>query len=212
MIMQPTKQYFARLDEHNDIVQRDVRLIQRMAGDCLALLDIGCGVGAFLSQYQAARAVGVDVSHDAALFCRSSNLCVVVANGGDLPFTSASFDVVRSKEVLEHISNPVKMVSEMKRVLRERGLLICHVPTQFSMLYPFGANFFDDYTHIRPFSRQGIERLLQDGGFRILKTQGYTSPRDWWQRPIAPILSRLLPFLWRVVATSSTLQDLEGYM
>ena len=209
MIIQPTRQYFARLDEHSDIVQRDMRLIQSLMEDCATLLDIGCGSGAFLSQCQVEFAIGVDISRDAALFCRTSNLCVAVADARDLPFANASFDVVRSKEVLEHIPDPVKMVGEMKRVLREGGLLICHVPTQFSMLYPFGANFFDDYTHVRPFSRQGIERLLQDGEFRISKTQGYTSPRDWWQRPIAPILSRLFPFLWRVIAIPNALQDPE---
>ena len=39
----------------------------------------------------------------------------------------------------------------------------------------------DDYTHVRPFSRQGIERLLEDEGILILRTD--------------------LPFVWRVLAT-----------
>ena len=183
------KQYVARLDEHSDIIRRDMRLIRSIVGNDQELLDIGCGVGSFLSEYKEQLAVGVDISQDAILWCKNNGLYGAVADGRCLPFSSKSFGLVRSKEVLEHILDPMEMVREMKRVLCADGLLVCHVPTQFSMLYPLGANFFDDYTHIRPFSKQGIERLLKDGGFRILRTEGYTSPKDWWQRPIAPILS-----------------------
>lgn len=202
--MEFKRQYLNRLNEHSDIIQRDMQLIESTVKGRAVLLEIGCGVGSFMSQYRGGTAVGVDVSYDAALFCRANDLTVAVADANTLPFASHSFDVVRAKEILEHIPNPLKLVSEIKRVLCEDGLFICHVPTPFAILYPLGANFFDDYTHVRPFSKRGVEYLLQDGGFRVLKIQGYTSPRDWWQRPIAPLLSRLFPFVWRAMATPVT--------
>jgi hypothetical protein len=91
----------------------------------------------------------------------------------------------------------------MCRVLRPGGLFMSYVPTQWSTLYPFPANFYDDYTHVRPFSRTGLTRLLEDAGFDGIHIDGYTPPLRAWQRPVGAIASRVFPFLWRAVATTS---------
>jgi SAM-dependent methyltransferase len=207
MVTETTSRYAAGLNEHDDIIQRDVRTIREIVGTSSMVLEVGCGIGSFLSECEGQIRIGVDLSQQAALLCKNHGHCVVLADGRHLPHPCGTFDVVRSKEVLEHIPQPLEMVDEMRRVLRSGGLLVCHVPTHWSMLYPLGANFWDDYTHVRPFSKQGIERLLEDGGFRIFKTEGYTSPKDWWQRPFTPILSHLLPFSWRVLALADAAEQ-----
>lgn len=193
--------YLDRLNEHADVIARDIRTIENTKKQDATLLDIGCGVGSFLLCCHGRLSVGVDISYDAAALCSSRGIAVGIADANRLPLADHSFDIVRAKEVLEHIIDPLGVVREVNRVLRQDGLFICHVPTQFSILYPFGANFYDDYTHLRPFSKRGFVHLMVDGGFRVLKIEGYTSPRDWWQKPITPVLSYVIPWVWRVIAT-----------
>lgn len=52
----------------------------------------------------------------------------VVCDAHDLPFADASFDAVVIQAVLEHVLDPVRVVAEIHRVLREDGLLYSEVP------------------------------------------------------------------------------------
>jgi hypothetical protein len=49
-------------------------------------------------------------------------------NGEALSFESASFDVVVSNDVLEHVAEPVAVLREMARVLRRDGILLFTAP------------------------------------------------------------------------------------
>lgn len=55
----------------------------------------------------------------------SSNVDLRIADATNMPFESASFDIAISNSAFEHISNVPKAVSELRRVLKNRGL--CHI-------------------------------------------------------------------------------------
>jgi len=59
---------------------------------------------------------------------------LVCADGEQLPFPAASFDLVLSHEVLEHVRDDRQVVEEMVRVLRPGGCLVLFVPNRG---YPF---------------------------------------------------------------------------
>ncbi|NIU60939.1 MAG: methyltransferase domain-containing protein, partial [Pseudomonas stutzeri] len=59
---------------------------------------------------------------------------VVQAPGERLPFPDATFDVVFSHEVLEHVADDRACVAEMVRVTRPGGRIVVFVPNR---LYPF---------------------------------------------------------------------------
>lgn len=48
--------------------------------------------------------------------------------GEEMPFSDESFDVVYSFQVLEHVSDPFKVLSESWRVLKSGGVLYCNAP------------------------------------------------------------------------------------
>lgn len=59
----------------------------------------------------------------------------------DLPYAAASFDVVISDQVIEHIPRPFKAVQETFRVLRPGGLAI-HTTCFLNPLHPSPGDFF----------------------------------------------------------------------
>jgi len=54
--------------------------------------------------------------------------CVVQGWGEDVPFAEGSFDVVYSVNVLEHVRDPFRVLSESVRVLRPSGHLVFVIP------------------------------------------------------------------------------------
>jgi SAM-dependent methyltransferase len=79
-------------------------------------------------------AVDVDPSADVDAFC----------DAHDLPFPDASFDAVISTAVLEHVLDPERVVAEMRRVLRPRGLIYTEIP--FMQQVHEGAYDFTRFT------------------------------------------------------------------
>lgn len=195
------ERYWERLREPDALVGRDIALVRTLRRTA-PLVDVGCGNGGFVRAcvHAGIDAVGIESFDASARVASRAGAAVLRAAGEHLPLGTGALDVVRLKEVLEHVQAPLDLASEMLRVLRPGGTFIAYVPTQWSQLYPFPANFYDDYTHVRAFSRVGLLRLLEDAGFDRIAIEGYTPPLRWWQRPVGAALSRTFPFLWRAVA------------
>ncbi len=95
------------------------------------VLFIGCGKGDELRILKEGTAM--DISLTAIKIAKKKNpkFNFVVADACKLPFKENSFDLVICSEVLEHIKNPQRVISEIKRVLK--GVLIATVPNWFSL-------------------------------------------------------------------------------
>jgi SAM-dependent methyltransferase len=100
----------------------------------VAVLDVGCGPGTIsvdLAQRVApAPMVALDQSDDviaaaAALAADSgaTNLTVEVGDVYALRFDAGAFDVVHAHQVLQHVSDPVSALREMRRVTRPDGVV-----------------------------------------------------------------------------------------
>jgi ubiquinone/menaquinone biosynthesis C-methylase UbiE len=85
-----------------------------------------------------------------------------------LPFKEGCFDGIIAKDVLEHFRYPQSVVSDFYRVSKNGKRIFISVPDLKS------RTFWDDYTHLRPFTRKSIMHLLEDGGFHVDKIW-YTS-------------------------------------
>lgn len=191
----------AHLREHRDIVDTDLKLIGTRTARGARLLDIGAGRGVFAlaATEKGLDAFALDLQVEASALWGKEGIRGVIGDGARTPFAAASFDVVRMKEVLEHVEDPLGFVCEGKRLLKDGGVLIAHVPTPWSQFYPV-ANFWDDYTHVRPISRYGLQRLFEDAGLRLELIEGYMSGRNAPERLLGKVLGRILPHMYRVVA------------
>lgn len=78
----------------------------------------------------------------------------VVGDAHDLPIQDNSVDTVICNAVLEHVYDPYKVASELKRVLKPGGLLYVEMPFLF-----FFHGYPNDYTRL---TREGLKRLFRD--------------------------------------------------
>ncbi len=101
------------------------------------LLDVGCGYGGRTVYYAecGAEAHGIEIYDEVVDRCRALaerhgvDATFSTAFAEKLPFESGTMDVVLSYDVLEHVADPAKSISEMVRVLRKGGLFLAVFPT-----------------------------------------------------------------------------------
>ena len=78
----------------------------------------------------------------------------VVADGQRLPFPDASFDLVLSNQVLEHVADPRKVADELKRLVSVRGYLLLSCPFVWEI-----HNYPGDFWR---FTAQALELLFAE--------------------------------------------------
>ena len=128
------------------------RLCRHLSGH---VLDVGCGVGDMLRHR--ADTVVVDVNPHAVQWCRSQNLDARLMSNDKLPFDDGTFQGAIMDNVLEHISEPSRLLAEVWRVLRRRGRFVVGVP---------GRRGFDsDPDHRVFYDEELLERTIHEAGF-----------------------------------------------
>ncbi|OGM18340.1 hypothetical protein A2686_03230 [Candidatus Woesebacteria bacterium RIFCSPHIGHO2_01_FULL_38_10] len=108
-----------------------IKVLEKLAENSSCILDLGCGEGTRLSIIaKGKKGVGVDISRTAIGLARRtySNLTFKRANLENLPFEDDSFDLVYCAFVLEHLTNPEKVIREAIRVTRKGGYLVFAAP------------------------------------------------------------------------------------
>ena len=138
-----------------------------VGGPGLRVLDLGCRDGALTSAYlEGNHVVGVDVDRTALARAAKRGIEATWADLDDpLPFEDASFDVVVTAEVLEHLRLPERAIAEARRVLRSGGLLVGSVPNCFRLRtrlrFLVGRQPENDPTLLHLFEPDAVARLLE---------------------------------------------------
>ena len=100
------------------------------------ILDIGCGVGAFVRRLGefSSDTVGTDIDRDSVRRGGEALSNLALALGEHMPFKNGTFDVILLHEVLEHVDNDVETLREARRLLAPSGRIVIFCPNR---LYPF---------------------------------------------------------------------------
>jgi len=90
---------------------------------------------------------------------------IIEADAEDLPFPDGYFDLVISREMIEHVEDDVKLIKELRRVLCPGGHLLITTPNAFA--YPI-----DGGVHVRAYTPDSFLEFLMSTGFEIIKKAG----------------------------------------
>lgn len=115
-----------------------IDLFKKFADPSGAVIDIGCGVGTstLLLRQAGFDAMGTDVS-EKFLPDSKEKFCVVdFQNAVNIP--SNTYSAVGTMNVIEHVENPRKFLSEIVRVVRSGGKIIILAPNLTSPIVPVG--------------------------------------------------------------------------
>lgn len=152
-------------------LRRGFLLAHARGGD--RALDIGCGDGQFsgLLADAAMTVTGADVAEAALARARARHpglRFVRVPFDGELPFEDGDFELVWASEVIEHVADTARWLSEIRRVLAPRGRLLLTTPSHGRVgLARYGVEALapplGDHLHL--YTRRSLAGLLHEFGF-----------------------------------------------
>lgn len=122
------------------------------------VLDVGCGEKIYKPYINHDSYIGIDVKesgHD----IDKKNIDEFF-NGEDIPFNDNYFDFILCTEVLEHAVNPEKLIQEMRRVLKDDGLILITVPSMWGE--------HETPYDFRRYTSYGIKKLALDHNLVIV--------------------------------------------
>jgi len=170
---------------------RRLELIRRYARlDGMRILDVGCGIGTYVSKLRAysPEVYGVDIDPEKVARAQRELDHIALAPAEELPFPDGFFDVVLLHEVLEHVQDDRRAALEALRVTGVGGRVVVFVPNR---LYPFethGVYWQGEYRfgnmllvnylptacrnrlcpHVRAYTRRGVRCLFESTAHRVV--------------------------------------------
>jgi SAM-dependent methyltransferase len=185
---------------HADLVARYYNLL----GTARRMLDLGCGLGS-LGRWRPTGEVqvfGVDYNWSGLAEAKHwERVAQCDLEDERLPFAAQSFEAVLAKDILEHVRRPWKVVAEIRRVLAPGGRVLVSTPM------PKPEVVWNDYTHIRGFTRLALRQMFEDNGFEVVQLIRMGSLRGAGRLRLVNVLPAImnLPILGPLLAINHEL-------
>ncbi|MBN1405346.1 MAG: glycosyltransferase [Candidatus Omnitrophica bacterium] len=134
------------------------------------ILDVGCGTGANLLAFgKMGKAFGIDISARAIKFCKKRGVeNVIQCSAEKIEYADKTFDIITCLDLLEHVADPVEMLAELKRVLKDDGKIIIAVPA-FRFLW---SQHDEALCHLRRYTKKSLLSDLKNAGLKS-ENNGY---------------------------------------
>lgn len=203
-------------------------------------LDAGSGFGrhAYEAARRGARVVALDYASEEVATTRATFAAmaqageinsdrlagVIRGDATNLPFRDSSFGCIITSEMLEHVPDDVRALSELSRVLRPGGTLVATVPSWF----PEKINWMlsDEYHapfvpggHVRIYSASELKSKIRACGLALRgahRAHGLHSPYWWLRCAVGParqdhrLVNAYKKFLeWEIVSGPYSIRILD---
>jgi SAM-dependent methyltransferase len=170
-------------------IRREFLRRQLRPGD--RVLDLGFGSGVFTDELArtGVSVVGIEVAQVAVRRAQARHPRLdfrLAPLDGPLPLQDGSFDLVWASEVIEHVADTARWLSEARRVLVPAGRLLVTTPSHGRLRIALGG--IERYSeplgdHLHLYTRASLRRLLQEFGFGAVSVRSAGGP---------PLLRRML--------------------
>jgi ubiquinone/menaquinone biosynthesis C-methylase UbiE len=159
-----------------------------------SVLEVGCGNGEYttIMAELGCRVLAMDISRDEVrnsrerVKSRGLSACFVVCDAQRLPLKSGAFGKLFSAEVLEHIPDDKKAVSEISRVMSRSAKGVIDIPMEDPILRDpinavrrwmgkttlkrFGGRAWGHYRHYRP---RDARAMLEGSGLAVIHEERF---------------------------------------
>jgi O-antigen biosynthesis protein len=172
---------FDKVDLESGSVHADV---VRLVGGAPRVLELGPATGYMSRAFAAAGSTVVGVELDPEMAERAEEFCerVVVGDLDTLDFAAEfgeeRFDAIVAADVLEHLKDPLEALNRLRPFLKPDGFFVISVPNiahgsvRLALLsgdFKYGEIGLLDSTHLRFFTRETLERLLDDAELGLIE-------------------------------------------
>ena len=136
------------------------------------LLDVGCAAGFFLAEAVAAYEVrGVEFSAFSSRFAREHfGFDVTTGTLTDARLPSGHFDLITLWDVIEHVPDPLEVLTEAARLLRPGGHVVLttgDIDSAFAKAKGADWSLMGPPWHLYYFSKATMSRMAERAGLRV---------------------------------------------
>lgn len=176
------------------------------------VLDVGCGTGELGNRLRTEKncfVVGIEVNEERARLAKARLNAIVVVDVEELreiPYSAKYFDVIVFADILEHLRFPERVLSLLKKYLKDDGCILVSMPNIANWIVRakllFGKFDYEkagilDRTHLRFFTLKSAKCLLEESGFEITYVTGisgwsyldlkmpFKNPANFWKGPLS---------------------------
>ena len=223
--------YEARRDLSRDTLVAKQRALLNMIANGRTmkgarLLDIGCDTGALLVMARdefGMEVLGLEVSQEAARVAHQEHgLDVVVGQITELELPDSKFDFITLVDVIEHVSDPSVLLSEVQRLLRSRGKVYIATSDHDALINTIGLalyrllgarswglleKLYIPY-HEFYFTRSTLARLVEQSGLQIAYHAKREFPLNEFGHGLLLKLGLVPIFVLQRLTQRQTLQEL----
>lgn len=205
--MNERQKFDLRSQYGNQVANIDFLEATHLLNPEMRILEIGCGCGGLLSymRHRGFNAIGVEINRDKVE--RGKELYgqqpIEVVNTEILPFEDASFDIVLSFDVFEHIPDSVQHLQEVARVLKPRGYYLLQTPNRITNVV-FETIRWKSFTswrsdHCSLHDYWGLIRRFRDNDFPTLQFYDIPVVNDFFEAKVQRFMEPIGLALLKIV-------------
>ncbi len=167
------------MNQEDSTIPERARIINEELMPHWKVLEVGCKDGRLTNRiWNVKWIVGLDIDEKVirkAKKYENSFRKFMVGDAYELPFKDGSFDAVIAGDIIEHLQDGNKMLSEAHRVLRGCGKLIISCPYHGTIknilisLFNFEGHFNTEADHIRFYSIKSLTKIIEKNNFVIIR-------------------------------------------
>ncbi len=172
-----------KLPHHRDPnYLHEIRAIEALKPTKGRFLDVGCNAGMLLrmARQRGWDVTGCEPSPSLASLAKKHGFPVHNCFLGEIPASEErSFDVVALSDVFEHVTQPLAMLADARRYLKDDGVLFVKVPNaRWSLLKQRllamagrrpEQGLWDAYEHVVHYTDESLRKMLEKGGFKVVQ-------------------------------------------
>ena len=140
------------------------------------ILDFGCGKGDFirLTQTISKKSIGLELNNENREYLINSGITCIKSLS---ELNDDKFDLITLNHVLEHLNDPINILVDLQKYLKDDGIIVIEVPhARDLLLETFNLKSFKNFTfwgdHLILHTRKSLEAFTTNSGLHTKSIEG----------------------------------------